>query len=272
MQQCITDVYLRYVIPLKDYLMLDCLGGPRPVQVRKLLNAQKAATVVVLPLLMWYFGNWSTPAYLHLANHGTFGVFWVVKDVVTPDKVWAAYMTLPSALLGVLVLSADWAADYCIIANHVEPAPGLVGFCTALHTTGLTLLMCTDTQKYFVLRSSPGVLFTDGYVKWSRNPNFLGKLLVYLSYAVLADHWFPYAMLTFMTLFVMLSHMILKDISLAKKPGGEAYLARTGLLLPNVLGWLRTDVFPHTAANDAPVSPSVARSSFAEDTTCLATL
>ncbi|OQR91240.1 hypothetical protein ACHHYP_04853 [Achlya hypogyna] len=252
-QMSLRAFYVNYVIPLKDYLMLDCLGGPRPVQFRQLLNAQKGATMFVLITLMAVYDNWTMSAFLNLANHGTFGLVWVLKDMVIPDKVWTAYQTIPSTILGVIVLSADWVADYIIIAHRIESPPWQAALCTAMHTLGLVLLMCTDTQKYFQLRYRPG-LITDGWVKWCRNPNFLGKFLVYLSYAIMAEHWFPYAMLAFMWSFVMASHMILKDISLAKKTGGDAYIQRTGMCCPNLIGWTQSSLGASSIVQPGPLS------------------
>jgi len=36
--------------------------------------------------LMYYYQNFSVGAYLQLALHGSYGIFWVMKDVMFPDN------------------------------------------------------------------------------------------------------------------------------------------------------------------------------------------
>jgi steroid 5-alpha reductase family enzyme len=53
-----------------------------------------------------------------------------------------------------------------------------------MYNFGLVLMMGADGQKYFTLRIKKGLL-NDGFMKWSRNPNYVGEMMIYGSFALL---------------------------------------------------------------------------------------
>ena len=94
-------------------------------------------------------------------------------------------------------------------------------------------MLCTDAQKYFVLRERKG-LITDGFNSMTRNCNYLGEIMLYASFNVIAQVrvvWFVYL---FVWCVVFPSRMLAKDYSLSKKNGWEEYRKRTWLLLPKL--------------------------------------
>jgi protein-S-isoprenylcysteine O-methyltransferase Ste14 len=97
------------------------------------------------------------------------------------------------------------------------------------------LHFASDAQKHFVLKVQPG-LIEDGFFARCRNTNYLGEVLIYLSFAMVAMHWLPYVVLAVFGLAVFLPNMRKKDQSLARYPGFGAYRERSGLLLPRLLG------------------------------------
>ena len=112
------------------------------------------------------------------------------------------------------------------------PAP-LVALAIACNIFGVFLHFASDAQKHFTLAQRKG-LITDGFFARSRNPNYLGELLIYLSLAILAMHLVPYLVLAGFGLAVFLPNMRRKDISLSRYPEFEDYRRRTGLLLPKL--------------------------------------
>ncbi|KAF0709621.1 Aste57867_5846 [Aphanomyces stellatus] len=235
------EVYTSYVIPFRQYVMYDCFGGPRPVQIRYLINAQKGSTFFVVLALMIYFDNWSWTAHIYLANHGIYGFIWLLKDITVPDKAWKAYLTIASTIVAFVSLMIYWAAGYIVVAHGVEASPAVAAVAVMMNTLGSVLMMVTDTQKYFQLKYHHG-LITDGWLTWSRNTNYLGEMMIYLSFALLANHWLPYAWLAFIWTVLFMSNMIAKDVSIRNKDGGSAYMHKANLLFPNVVGWARSGV------------------------------
>src|SRR5689334_18901290 len=82
---------------LTNHLSHDLLGGPRPWKLAWVINFQKAGTFVFLGLLMAYYGNTSTAAWVYLALHGSYGLVWILKDVAFPDPNWQVRVTVPAA-------------------------------------------------------------------------------------------------------------------------------------------------------------------------------
>ncbi|CAK4656879.1 hypothetical protein LEN26_015136 [Aphanomyces euteiches] len=232
-------LYVNYIGPLKQYLMNDCLGGPRPTLFRYLINVQKGCTGLYVLALMFYFDNWSWAAHIYLANHGIYGVIWLLKDMTVPDPVWQTNITILSTLIAGTGLGLYWVAGYIVVAHRVEVSPTLGALCIAMNTLGSTLMLATDTQKFYTLKYKKG-LISDGWLTWSRNTNYFGEMMIYLSFALLAKHWIPFAWLGFMWSIVFMTNMVYKDVSLRKKEGGAEYFAKAGFLVPNLVGWAKT--------------------------------
>jgi len=221
---------------LASYLSQDFLGGPRPLTLASVINFQKGGTAVFVLGLMAWFGNWSVLAFVYLALHGTYGLCWLLKHAAFRDPRWEVRVTLGGAAMSFLaVLGPYWVAPVLVVTPILGPRPDpaawLIGTAIAAHTAGLALMMAADAQKYFTLRARPG-LITDGLFARTRNPNYLGEMLVYGSYALLARHWLPWAILGFVWATIFLPNMLMKDQSLSRYPEWAHYRARSGLLFP----------------------------------------
>ena len=62
------------------------------------------------------------------------------------------------------------------------------------------------------------MLIMDGYFKYTRNPNYLAEMIIYLSFAALCHNWIAYAIIIYSWVTVLIPGMIKKDKSLMKKP------------------------------------------------------
>lgn len=94
-------------------------------------------------------------------------------------------------------------------------------------------MLCTDGQKYFVLRERKG-LITHGFNAMTRNCNYLGEIMLYASFNVIAQVqivWYVYALVWGV---IFPSRMAAKDYSLSKKEGWEEYCRKTWILLPKL--------------------------------------
>jgi steroid 5-alpha reductase family enzyme len=204
------------------------------MKVRHFINLHKALTAVVVIALMVFFGNFSIAAWIYLALHGTYGLLWLIKDRLYPDQQWEQAITWPGALGGMGVLSLYWVAPLLLIASGVAPSPPLIAAAISLNILGVFLHYASDAQKHFTLKYKPG-LITEGFFARCRNTNYLGEILIYLSFAMLAMHWLPYVILAGFALVLFLPNMRRKDTSLSRYPEFEAYRQHSGLLLPRLL-------------------------------------
>lgn len=104
---------------------------------------------------------------------------------------------------------------------------------TVMCVTGTALMLAADTQKHFVLQVKKG-LISDGWFARCRNTNYLGEMMLYSSFGVVAQHWVPWAHIGFMWSFVFLGRWFAKEASFRRKVGGPEYMARSGLILPRL--------------------------------------
>jgi protein-S-isoprenylcysteine O-methyltransferase Ste14 len=218
---------------LQIFLSREFLGGPKLLRLSWVINAQKGGTLLFVLGLMWFFDAWHPTMWTYLALHGTYGVCWLLKHAVFPDTRWDVPVTFGGAFMSfALTLGLYWVAPSLIAAGFTRPAaPAMIAVCIALHTLGLALMFGSDAQKYFTLRLRPG-LITDGFFARIRHPNYLGEMLIYASYAVLAGHWVPWLILAWVWLGVFLPNILLKEASLSRHPGWVDYRRRSGLLWP----------------------------------------
>ena len=112
-----------------------------------------------------------------------------------------------------------------------EAAPATLAGATVLYVLGVVLMMASDAQKFFTLKVRRG-LITDGFFARVRHPNYLGEMMLYASFAVVAGHWIPWVVLAWVWGGVFVPNMLRKEASMARHPGWAAYRARTGFLLP----------------------------------------
>jgi steroid 5-alpha reductase family enzyme len=130
-----------------------------------------------------------------------------------------------------LPLAGYYIAPYLLISRHVRLEPAIIAVATSIYTIGIFLHFVGDAQKYYTLRLRPG-LIDDGLFARTRNPNYLGEILIYTAFAGLSWHWLPFVVLGAWVFGFFLRNMLAKDKSLARHPGFAAYKARSGLLLP----------------------------------------
>jgi len=84
-----------------------------------------------------------------------------------------------------------------------------------------------------VLKNRKG-LINDGFMKYSRNPNYLGEIMLYSAFNIVAQLpcvWYYY-IFDFGVVFMM--RMIWKDYMLSKKEGWEEYKKQSWILIPKL--------------------------------------
>jgi protein-S-isoprenylcysteine O-methyltransferase Ste14 len=195
------------------------------------INAHKALVPLVVAGMMAWYGNGSATAFVYLALHGSYAGLWLVKHHTYRDRRFEEELPWLVALFFVFVpLLAYFVAPWMVIARHLQPPPWLLGFAVFLHSVGMFLHYVSDAQKYYTLKVRPG-LIEEGLFSRIRNPNYLGEVFIYSTYALLAMHWLPWLVLAgWWTSFAFNMHR--KDRSLARHPGFADYKRRTGWLLP----------------------------------------
>ena len=202
---------------------------------RHFIDSHKAATGLFVLALIAVYDQWDNPtAWVYLALHGTYGLLWVLKSRIFPDKQWEQPTSLAYGLVIWAGLSLYWIAPWLITSQNVQAPPWYLGLCIAIYAVGVFWHFASDMQKTMFLKLKPGHLMTDGLWSRLRNPNYFGELLIYLGFGLLAMHWAPLIVILLFVLIVWLPNMRRKDRSLARYPDFASYKARSKLFLPFV--------------------------------------
>lgn len=198
------------------------------------INLHKGFVIPVVLGMMWYFDNWSVEAFVYLAMHGTYSLLWLVKHNLFGDKRFEAKQPFAIGMLFIfLPLAGYYAAPYLLISQQVVLPPYLFGLALSLYILGIFLHYVSDAQKYYTLQLRKR-LITEGLFSRTRNPNYLGEILIYLAYAITSMHWLPYVILGSWVLGFFLRNMLAKDRSLSRYAEFEEYKNKSGLLFPKL--------------------------------------
>lgn len=197
------------------------------------IDLNKGITFLVVFVLIAYYQRWdNVTAWIYLALHGTYGVLWVMKSRIFPDRQWEQVTGWPYGLVIFFGLALYWLAGWLVVSRDVHAPAWMLAACVSGYSMGVFLHFSADMQKYTALRLQPNSLITDGFFFRLRNPNYLGELLIYSSFSALALHWLPWVNLLAWVLMIWLPNMRRKDRSLARYAGFSAYQERTDLIIP----------------------------------------
>lgn len=112
-------------------------------------------------------------------------------------------------------------------------------------------MLVSDAQKYYTLQYKKG-LITDGMFKYIRSPNYLGEVMIYSSYGLVANvfirysinsqHWIPWIILIYVWVSVFATRIITKEKRMERYelngkvniryPEWKEYKKRTNCIVP----------------------------------------
>src|SRR5512147_1198665 len=114
------------------------------------IDSHKGVTFLAILLMMACFNQWQNPtAWLYLALHGTYGILWVLKSRIFPDKTWERPVSL---LYGVGFvwggLTLYWIAPALLAWRNVHAPGWYLGICAVLYALGVFTHFASDMQKH----------------------------------------------------------------------------------------------------------------------------
>ena len=191
------------------------------VTINWIINAHKILVTPIVLALMWHFHNWSAAAFLYLGLHGTCSLLWLIKQAIFPDKrfsqpmpLWIAAFTPVLPLMAYMIGSYLLISEYTLLPNWVFAAgPFLV-------LLGVFPHYVSDAQKFCSLQVRKGIV--DGLFGRTRNPNYLGGVLIYMGFVIVSWYWRAGLVLAGWFLYY-LHNMRRKDKSLSRYPEFAAY-------------------------------------------------
>lgn len=201
------------------------------MKLSQVINLHKGLTFLIVIGLMYSYKNFSTPAYVYLSLHGTYGILWLLKEKIFPDPYFKEEISVLTSIVGFLFLGTYWIAPFILISSQKEVPIEVIAFSISLNIIGVFLHFASDSQKYFTLKLKKQ-LITDGFFKNIRNTNYLGEILIYISFAMLSMNIIPFIILGIFFFIVFLPRMYKKDKSLSKYDSFTNYKNKSGFLFP----------------------------------------
>tara|TARA_Y100001970_G_scaffold282835_1_gene396642 strand:+ start:2060 stop:2674 length:615 start_codon:yes stop_codon:yes gene_type:complete len=203
------------------------------MKLNHVINMHKGTTMFFVIYLMIVFDNFSSASWIYLALHGTYGILWIIKDYIYPDKSFQNRISFPIGIITFLFLSLYWIAPLLLISSNIEPPGSIISLSISLNIIGVFLHFVSDAQKYYTLLLKKE-LIKDGFFQKSRNTNYFGEILIYLSFAILSMNWIPFLILGLIIGLIFLPRIISKDKSLARYKDFKNYQNSSGLILPKI--------------------------------------
>ena len=203
------------------------------MKLNQIINLHKGLTVFVVAGLMIFYKNYSIAAWVYLSLHGTYGILWLLKEKIFPDPYFKEKINFITSITGFIFLGSYWIAPFILISSQKSVSNPIIAASISINIIGVFLHFASDAQKYFTLRIQKE-LIRDGFFKNIRNTNYLGEILIYLSFAILSMSYVPFAVLALFFFVVFLPRMIKKDKSLTKYSSFNEYKQISGLLFPKI--------------------------------------
>ena len=203
------------------------------MKLNQIINLHKGLTVFVVAGLMMFYKNYSIAAWVYLSLHGTYGILWLLKEKIFPDPYFKEKINLITSITGFIFLGSYWIAPFILISSQKSVSYPIIAASISINIIGVFLHFASDAQKYFTLKIKKE-LIKDGFFKNIRNTNYLGEILIYLSFAILSMSYIPFAILALFFFGVFLPRMKKKDKSLTKYASFKEYKRISGLLLPKL--------------------------------------
>ena len=163
----------------------------------------------------------------------------MLKHFAFPDRRWEKKVTLGGGLMAfMLVLGLYWVFPFLLISGILGPDQKMASLTVltaaiSLHTLGVVIMMTADCQKYFTLKYHRG-LIREGLFKYIRHPNYLGEIMLYASYAMIVQHWIPWAILAWVWIGVFLVNIFQKEASMSRYKEWTEYKKQSGMLIPKL--------------------------------------
>tara|TARA_A100000164_G_scaffold379470_1_gene423828 strand:- start:1239 stop:1874 length:636 start_codon:yes stop_codon:yes gene_type:complete len=209
------------------------------VKQRYIIDFAKGITwILVIYLIFLFDQKENLTAWIYFCLHGSYGLMWVAKSYIFPDKTWESKVGIPYASLIFIGLLLYWAPALIITSTGHEASLPATVIAIFTFIIGVFYHFVSDMQKHIFLKNNSG-LITDGFWKQCRHPNYFGELLIYSSFAILVAEtslwWFPLSVLFLFIVAVWIPNMILIDKSLSRFDEHKSYKDKTAFLIPFIL-------------------------------------
>ncbi|WP_293121725.1 hypothetical protein [Okeania sp. SIO1I7] len=82
------------------------------MKVKHSINLSKATTFIFILALMVAYQNFSLVTWVYLSLHGTYGILWLLKDRIYPDKQWEQEVPVVQGIIIFGIVCLYWVAPH----------------------------------------------------------------------------------------------------------------------------------------------------------------
>jgi len=198
-----------------------------------MINTFKGLTLPYCVFTMFYFNHWTPTSWIYTALHGSYGIGWVIKDVIFPDRNFQQPRSIFYNCVGAFFLAMYWSGFFLLCSSKTERPLSVLISSILMYNMGALLMFGSDCQKYFILQNKKGLIST-GFFYYLRNPNYLGEILIYGSFGLIANSKVFWGWLSFVWFCFFSKNIWAKEKSLKKKDGAKEYFARSYAIIPGL--------------------------------------
>jgi len=116
-----------------------------------------------------------------------------------------------------------------------NPHPERIFVSCWLYIFGVLLMMVADAKKYYLLKERRH-LMNYGLMKYTRNPNYLGEIMLYASFTNIVNMWQGWFIVGYVWTLYFSWRMLNKDYSMSRKVGWKEYCDQSWMLIPKING------------------------------------
>ncbi len=199
------------------------------------INLAKGLTIILLVGygIIWGIQDWRQVIYLCL--HISYCLWWLIEQWFYPKRkqmMFSEPVGIVGIILSLLIVGVFYSLPGYLAFINPEPISFLtVGLALPLFFFGSLINASADVQKLTAKDFGAG-LVQDNIWRFSRNINYFGDLLRYLSFAIVAGSIGAY-LLPGLVLVIYLQRMFQKEKTMTEKyPEYEEYKNQTSRLIP----------------------------------------
>lgn len=200
------------------------------------INTAKVLTIICLVVLAVVFGIKDLRQVIYLCLHIGYCVWWLIEQWFYPQRrqIFNESIGASQFIFTLLLVGVFYALPgYLAFTNPVPLSITATAIALPLYIFGTLINATADVQKLTAKQYGAG-LVSDGIWRFSRNINYFGDLLRYLSFSVVAGSPWAY-LVPGIVLLASLQRMSQKDQSMPSKyPDYAEYQQSSSRLIPFV--------------------------------------
>lgn len=206
-----------------------------PLTVLTAINIAKALTIVLLIGYALWFGIQDIRQLLYLCLHITYCFWWLVEQWFFPlrrQQIFTEPTNLPGLVFILLFVGGLYSLPGYLAFTNSQPISYLtVAIALPLYILGSLINATADVQK-LTAKQHGATLVSDQIWRLSRNINYLGDLLRYLSFSIVSGSLWAYLLPGIVAL-LYLQRIAQKEQSMAEKyPDFATYQQSSTRLIP----------------------------------------